>query len=366
MAGMRRYDLDWLRVIALGLLMVYHTAVVFQPWGLMIGFITSDESWTEIWIPMQVINVWRIPLLFFISGMGFYRSVQRHGWVQELKAKGLRILLPLLWGCAFIVPLQTLIWQGYYNFSYSYVFQPGHLWFLINLLLYIIVLLPVAYFLKRKGTETKQLLNNSKWYAVSLLIIIPLLGVGESVWLRPQPYEFYATTLHGLVLGFWAFGSGMAIMLAGTVFWEMISGGRWLFLAVTAVLCSYRLGWYTGVYPLYLLPLETFVWVITVLAFGYRYLNRSSGGLVYLRESILPFYSLHMLFLFVGSCVVLKLSIPVYLKYAMLLCFTAVCSWMMYEFLIRRIPFMSLMFGLKRPDKSDTTDSGNKRRRKSI
>ena len=35
----RRYDIDWLRVIAIGLLLVYHIGIGFQPWGVFIGFI---------------------------------------------------------------------------------------------------------------------------------------------------------------------------------------------------------------------------------------------------------------------------------------------------------------------------------------
>lgn len=342
----RRYDLDWLRVIAIGLLMVYHTAVVFQPWGLMIGFITNTESWTDVWEPMQLVNIWRIPLLFFISGMGFYMSVKRRSWQQELKGKGLRLVLPLLWGCVLIVPLQTFLWQGYYGFSYTYVFQLGHLWFLGNLLLYILVLLPVVYFLKRGTTKVRKALNNTVWYVVLLLLIIPLLGVAESMWLRPQPYEFYAATRHGVLLGFWAFCSGIAIMLAGTVFWKIISDKRWGFLVLALIMGSYRLWFHEGSYPLYLLPIETCVWVVALLALAYRYLNRDSKVLIYLREAVLPLYILHMLFLFIGSWWVLNLSLPVPLKYFILLFFTAFSSWCVYEYLIRRIGILRLLFGL--------------------
>ena len=40
----RRYDVDWLRVIALGLLVVYHVVVSFQPWATMIFFIQNENS----------------------------------------------------------------------------------------------------------------------------------------------------------------------------------------------------------------------------------------------------------------------------------------------------------------------------------
>ena len=49
----RRYDIDWLRVIAIGLLLIYHIAIAFQPWGVFIGFIQSDKSLEALWIPMS-------------------------------------------------------------------------------------------------------------------------------------------------------------------------------------------------------------------------------------------------------------------------------------------------------------------------
>jgi hypothetical protein len=39
----RRYDIDWLRVIAIGLLIIYHIGIGFQPWGVFIGFIQNEK-----------------------------------------------------------------------------------------------------------------------------------------------------------------------------------------------------------------------------------------------------------------------------------------------------------------------------------
>src|SRR5687767_7815238 len=94
----RRYDIDWLRVIAIGLLLLYHVAIGFQPWGIMIGFITSDKAWGSLWIPMTMLNVWRIPLLFFVSGMGVCFAFHNRNWKQLLRERAGRILLPFLFG----------------------------------------------------------------------------------------------------------------------------------------------------------------------------------------------------------------------------------------------------------------------------
>ncbi len=34
------------------------------------GFVRSEASLDGLWIPMALVNIWRIPLLFAISGMG--------------------------------------------------------------------------------------------------------------------------------------------------------------------------------------------------------------------------------------------------------------------------------------------------------
>ena len=62
----RRYDIDWLRVIAIGLLLIYHIAIIFQPWAMFIGFIRSEDALEGLWKPMTMLNVWRIPLLFYL------------------------------------------------------------------------------------------------------------------------------------------------------------------------------------------------------------------------------------------------------------------------------------------------------------
>src|SRR5690349_3481634 len=124
----RRYDIDWVRVIAVGLLLLYHSAIGFQPWGMMIGFIVNKESWMKLWTPMTMLNVWRIPLLFFVSGMGVWFSIQNRNWKQLLGERTLRILIPFLVGIFLIVPIGVFMVQIYYGQRLFYVYHPGHLW----------------------------------------------------------------------------------------------------------------------------------------------------------------------------------------------------------------------------------------------
>ncbi|HIB72854.1 MAG TPA: acyltransferase, partial [Candidatus Marinimicrobia bacterium] len=111
----RRYDVDWLRILALGLLIIYHISVVFQPWAYYIYFIQSAQPVESIWLAMGLINIWRIPLLFIISGMGVWFAMRRRNWKELLKDRAKRILLPLIFGSFFIVPISGYLYQEFNN-----------------------------------------------------------------------------------------------------------------------------------------------------------------------------------------------------------------------------------------------------------
>ena len=149
----RRHDIDWVRVIAIGLLLIYHIAIGFQPWGVMIGFITNSEPWESLWIPMAMLNVWRIPLLFFVSGMGVYFALQNRNWKELLKERASRILIPFVFGILVIVPLHMYLMQFHFGWDVSYSPNPGHLWFLGNIFSYVLLLAPIFYYLKKNEAE---------------------------------------------------------------------------------------------------------------------------------------------------------------------------------------------------------------------
>lgn len=159
----RRYDIDWLRVIAIALLLLYHVAIGFQSWGLMIGFITNSEAWESLWIPMALLNVWRIPLLFFVSGMGVYFALQNRSWKQLLQERTRRIVLPLVVGIFLIVPLHVLLLQYYYQWDLRYTPSPAHLWFLGNIFAYVVLLAPLLIYLKKKSMENWFSSSKNGW-----------------------------------------------------------------------------------------------------------------------------------------------------------------------------------------------------------
>lgn len=342
----RRYDIDWVRVIAIGLLLIYHVAIGFQPWGIMIGFITNEKPWASLWMPMTMLNIWRIPLLFFVSGMGVYFAIRQRNWKQLLMERAGRILLPFLFGMFFIFPLSSYIWQSYYQFDRSYSPNPGHLWFLGNIFVYVVILLPVFFYLK-KNEEGKIVKGIKKIFGNPLgLLIVIAVFTAEVILVDPKPYELYVMTWHGFFLGLLAFFFGFCFVLSGDAFWNMILKWRWLFLVVAISLFIIRITQFQLNVPGYLLVAESDCWIFSVLAFGYKYLNRPSRILNYLSAAAYPVYILHMIFLFLGSSLLFPLDIEPPVKFVLTLIFTVAGCFMAYE-LIRRINILRPLFGLK-------------------
>lgn len=343
----RRYDIDWLRVIAIGLLLIYHVAIGFQQWGIFLGFITNDKPWESLWIPMAMLNVWRIPLLFFVSGMGVYFAIQNRNWKQLIKERAGRIFIPFIFGIFVIVPISIYILQFYYQQQLNYEPNPGHLWFLGNIFIYVIIFSPVFFYLKRNEegrivTWVKKCLSNP----LGLLLVIAAF-IAEVLLARPDLYELYAMTWHGFFLGLLSFLFGFLFVLCGSSFWNMLLKWRWLFLAIAVSLYTYRLLQFQMKVPNVQLVIESNFWIFSVFAFGHRYLNRPGKALRYLSQAAYPVYIIHMIFLLLGSLLIFPLHIAVYLKFILVLLFTITGCFAFYELIIRRVKFIRPLFGLK-------------------
>lgn len=343
----RRFDIDWLRVIAIGLLLIYHISIGFQPWGVFIRFIQSSESLEWIWVPMAMLNVWRIPLLFFVSGMGVFFAIQRRDWKRLIAERSRRILLPFIFGVLIIVPLHVYLWQSYYQQDLEYMPNPAHLWFLGNIFIYVIIFSPLFFYLK-KHRESKIHRVLIQIFKTPLgLIPIMLLFLVEVIVVQPENFELYAMTFHGFWLGMIAFVCGFLCVYSGQTFWPMIDKWKWLLLLFATGLYLIRILYYDFKSPDYLLVAESILWVFGVMALGQRYLNKPSKTLSYLSEAAYPVYIIHMAFLYLGSLLIFDLNINIMLKFIIINIFTFGGCMLTYELVIRRIGFLRPLFGLK-------------------
>lgn len=62
----RRHDLDWLRVIAFGLLLLYHVGMYYVTWDWHVKSPTTQLMLEPV---MLLSSPWRISLLLLISGV---------------------------------------------------------------------------------------------------------------------------------------------------------------------------------------------------------------------------------------------------------------------------------------------------------
>ncbi|MBN2598194.1 hypothetical protein [Labilibaculum sp.] len=99
--------------------------------------------------------------------------------------------------------------------------------------------------------------------------------------------------------------------------------------------------------PNYLLSIESNIWIFAVFGFACKYLNKPSKALSYLSQAAYPIYILHMVFMFLAAVLILPLEMPVFAKFVMVIAFTTVGSFILYELLIKRIGFLRPLFGLK-------------------
>ncbi|MCA6078921.1 acyltransferase family protein [Fulvivirga sedimenti] len=347
MTSQRRFDIDWLRVIAIGLLLIYHITIGFQPWGIFIGFIQNDQPLESLWIPMSMLNVWRIPLLFFVSGMGVSFAIRRRGWKELIMERSRRILVPFLFGMAAIVPLHILIWQDYYHQDLKYIFHPSHLWFLGNIFVYVMVLSPVFFYLKnhRNGAFERGLNKLLKNPLGLLVIMVPFILEAELI--RPESFELYALTLHGWVLGAIAFFTGYCVVYSGLAFWNTVTTWRWVLLGLALTFYLVRVIVFELRSPDFMMSVESNLWIFTVFGFGHRHLNKPGKALQYLSEAAYPVYIIHMFFLYLGSSILFTLGIPASVKFILLNLFVLTGCFLLYEFVIRRVRFLRPLFGLK-------------------
>ncbi len=343
----RRYDIDWLRVIAIGLLLIYHIGIGFQPWGVFIQFIQNDEPLNALWIPMSMLNIWRIPLLFFVSGMGVCFALRKRNWWQLMLERSKRILLPFIFGIIFVVPIHVFIWQMYYKQDLVYTIHPVHLWFLGNIFIYVVLLSPLFFYLK-KHEQGRIHMGLQRLFSKPFVILIIISAfILEAMIVRPETYEMYSMTLHGFFMGMLAFVFGFLIIYSGENFWKTVLNLRWLLISSALTLFLLRYFIFNLKAPDYLLSTESVLWIMSVFGFAYKYLNHPGKILSYLSPAAYPIYIIHMVFLYLGSYFIMPLGIPTILKFVIIIALTFTGSFVFYEFVIRRISFIRPLFGLK-------------------
>jgi glucan biosynthesis protein C len=369
-AATRRYDVDWLRVIAFAILIFYHVGMFFNHWE---WHIKNNELSSTIEWPMRFSSQWRMSLLFMISGAGVYFALLNRKPKAFLNERFIRLFIPLLFGMFVIVPPQIFFERLTQGETYSYLefyktvfqFQPypkgsfswHHLWYLVYIFVYSLLSLPLLLFLRRRENLTRKwakLLAKPLW-----LIVIPVIWhVLGSIFLSQQ----FPTT-HNLIKDwnehfhdFTLFVTGF-IFCTQAAFWETLKRFRRLSLGIWLMLTSilYVVYWIPDInmndwqWLIYDTIKTTNAWCILLSFFGYAYvyLQFSNRFLQYANEAVYPFYILHQTVIIFLAYPLIHSSLSITLKFTYLSITTFLVCWALYHFLIKRFNSLRLVFGLK-------------------
>lgn len=368
---MRKNELDWLRVILFGLLILYHVGMFFVPWG---WHIKNNEIYPGLRYPMLFVNQWRLPLLFVISGMGTFYALGSRSAGQFTAERFTRLMVPLLFGMLVIVPPQVYIERlAYGQFTGSYadyfpahaftgVYPSGnlswhHLWFLPYLFVFSVVWLPLLLHLRRHPDNalTRRV---TSWTANPwglFLLVIPLY-----VW-EALVEPFFEST-HALLDDWFnllnygtLFFYGFVLISLGDSFWETVRthrqkylvGGLVLFTAMLGLREAFEDGVVVHFIEAALKVMNLWCWIMALFGFASTYLNYRNAFLNYANEAVYPFYILHQTVTIILAFYLMNLGWGLAAKFSILAVGTFATCLLLYDLLIRRWKIIRPLFGLK-------------------
>jgi len=382
MINSRRYDLDWVRVLAFLIVIYFHAAIIFIDGGLPL--IQNNEVSPSLDVFVTISSQFRIALLFFVSGVGVAFARRRRNPAEFIRERSLRLLPPFLFGILMVVPpivyTEKLFlgqFDGSYLEFYPTFFTEGiypkgnlswhHFWFIAYLFLYCLMGVGVFKWFDDKGRAwLDQHFSAQKRFSIYKLIV-PLIAI--EILLRAF-FPGFRDLIHD-----WAsFFHWFLIFLAGFVIahneklLDQITQLRHISLigAISATLflfvflggpsfdihTSLPITTLVPAFVLYCVARMIMVWcaILTCVGYAGRYLRATTPGLSYLNEAVFPLFILHLTIIEILGFWVVGLDWSLWLKYLVITTLTIVLVLLIYQLLIRPFGFMRLLFGVKRKD----------------
>lgn len=370
----RRYDLDWLRVLAILLLHLFHCAMPFvAEWD---WHLKNKETSNLMMECALFLSRWRMPLLFFISGVGTFIVLKRVPAKKFLWQRIKRLLIPLLFGMLVIVPFQVYFERIYKGVNYKsfFDFYPSiftttvypkgnlswhHLWFVAYLFVYSVIAIPIVLYFKSKHGQ--KLVNK----VASFSARFGMISFGIILFVASLLYFWYPNETHafvddgaGLTKYFLYFIFG-AFIGVNPMFWAKIENNRrqnFKYAFFGTILINY-FRW-NNIEPVWgmnlpnllffaLSVINAWFWVLTFLGYAKKYLNFNNKFLQVSNEAIYPFYILHQTFIVVIAYYIIQVEEDILTKYLFLTVVSFILSVGFYVFLIRPYKLTRLFFGMK-------------------
>ncbi len=191
----RLYYVDWLRVLAMLALFLFHADRFFDFYG---WHVKNTETNIISTIHIDFFVIFMMPLFFVLSGAAIFHSLKVRKAGEFLVERCMRILIPLLiLGYFVISPPQSYLdrltlgkfsgsfleyiphyFQGMDMFGGNFPWHAFHLWYLLYLFVFSIFLLPL--FKSGRNGKASILTRTSKAFKrpwTFILLLIPLVAI---------------------------------------------------------------------------------------------------------------------------------------------------------------------------------------------
>ena len=370
----RLYFIDHIRVFAFLLLILFHSALPFVNYNWEV----KNEQKSEILLSIVLwFHQWRLPLLFFISGVGIYFSLKTRNILKFTVERFRRLFIPLVFAMLFTIPIQVYVeylqkgrvtgsYFEFYPSVWNFVPYPdgsltwSHMWFIVYLLTFILLLIPLLSILKIKIIEKyKDSFSNvlSSKYLIFLVFLI-------------QYYIYYQFYLKypeqgSLVEDWFVFNSSISYLILGYLlassnqFWDNCERYRKISLSLAVVtsiilFINYYLpnalpkkeGMDAQVYFL-LDALQIWSIILTIIGFTKKHLSNSSSILQYLNQAVFPFFIIHQTIIVAIGYWIVQLKVSTLIKYLLLSICSSIVIYALYEYIIRRTKLTRFLYGMK-------------------
>jgi len=384
----RRFDIDHLRVYAFGLLILYHTGMLYVAgWGFHIKSHYQSDLLANV---MLLVNPWRMPLIWMISGIASYFLLRKLSYTNFLVSRSIRILLPLLFGILFVVPPQLYFemkfngdieltfwqfWQVFFDLDnkvfdkYTSGIFPhidvNHLWYLRALWAFTLILALIQQILNH-SLVTKIVAKSSCVLGRFSILIVPIFIFFILHWLFINQLEGDRVRQ---ALGFIFFILGYLIANQES-WWIAMKQIRKIALRLAIIsylLLIYRYNAYylndnaevtqvmKMVFSLAYIA-NQWLWLVCIFGYANEYLNKKNKVIQYLNPAVYPIYILHQTFIIALGFLLGQLKLGVQLEATLVLIGTIILCIICYE-VIKRIPILKVCFGMSMEVSHSTSTS---------
>lgn len=314
-----------------------------------------------------------MPSFFFVSGAGIWFSMQKRSVSTMFKNIIKRFFLPLAFGCVVLGCLQVYMerlshgafhgsliefiphyFNGWYAIDGNFAWYGLHLWYLVLLFTYTVLLLPV--FVVGKNVLQKPLAQKLTG-SLLLLLVFALVTVFPG-W-KLHVHSFWGNRMWGgwnLFENILFFAFGFVAFSNAPVLLEKVRRIKWIALATAVVLTALSVYWYqTQQMPAFRSPFFTlkvmvrslacWAWITAMLGIAYQFFNKESKSLQYVSDAVFPFYLLNQPIILVLAYYVTQWDISLLLKFAFIGITSFVSTIALYE-MVRRVAFFRWLLGI--------------------